>query len=169
MKKLLITLILFLLSACNADKIQSQPIENFDINKYLGKWYEIARTDNRFEKNCTHVTANYSLRKDGGVNVTNKCLRNGKEKTAKGIAYFKNEKNVGALKVTFFWPFFGNYNVSYIDNNYQYAIVDGGSKQYLWILSRTESLDDAKLKMLLEKIKHNGFDTESLIYTVHHE
>jgi apolipoprotein D and lipocalin family protein len=155
-------------SCSGADNILSAPVTNFDVDKYLGKWYEIARTDNRFEKGCTDVTANYSLRKDGGLSVVNKCFVKGKEKIATGRAYFKNEKNVSSLKVTFFWPFYGNYNVVYIDKDYQYAVVDGGSKDYLWILARQKTIDDKTLKMLLEKIKQNGFDSTSLIYTVQH-
>jgi apolipoprotein D and lipocalin family protein len=165
--KLLIIPVLLLLSCGKVNN--AQPINNFNIDKYLGKWYEIARTDNRFEKNCTNVTANYSLRKDGGINVVNRCFVNGKEKTANGKGYFKSSDNIGALKVTFFWPFYGNYNVMYVDSNYQYAIVDGGSDKYLWILSREKSINDATLKMLLEKIKQNGFDPKTLIYTLHHD
>jgi len=164
MKILMILIFIFIVSCNKTDKIKSVPVKNFDVNKYLGQWYEIARTDNKFEKGCTDVTANYSLREDGGLNVKNKCIVHGKEKVATGIAYFKNEKNIGSLKVKFFWPFYGNYNVVYLDDNYQYAVVDGGSKEYLWILSRTKSLDDKTLKILLEKIKQNGFDPNTLIY-----
>ncbi len=156
-----------LVSSCTNAQITSKPINNFDVNKYLDKWYEIARTDNRFERGCTDVMANYSLRKDGGLNVVNKCLVSGKEKVATGRAYFKNERNIGSLRVTFFWPFYGNYNIVYLDDNYQYAIIDGGSSEYLWILSRSKTLDDTTLKMLLEKIKQNGFDPASLTYTDH--
>jgi apolipoprotein D and lipocalin family protein len=168
MKKIATTLILLLSSQATAH-ITSKPINNFDINKYLGQWYEIARTDNKFERNCTNVTANYSLRKNGVLNVVNKCILNNKEKVASGRAYFKESKNIAALKVTFFWPFYGNYNVVYLDDGYNYAIVHGGSKEYLWILSRTKNLDDTTLKMLLEKIKHNGFDPQTLIYTEHYD
>lgn len=168
--KAALTLIISLLFSCTkADSITSHPINNFDVNKYLGKWYEIARTDNRFEKNCTDVNANYSLRHDGGLNVVNKCFVNGKEKIAKGRAYFKKSKNIASLKVTFFWPFYGNYNVVYLDDSYQYAIVDGGSKEYLWILSRKKFVDHKTLTMLLEKINQNGFDPQTLIYTSHRD
>ena len=168
--KLLIILVFIFLTACNkTDKIQSVPINNFDVNKYVGQWYEIARTDNRFEKGCTEVTANYSLREDGGLNVVNKCIVNNKEKVATGRAYFKKERNIGSLSVTFFWPFYGNYNIVYLDDGYQYAVVDGGSKEYLWILARTKSLNDISLKILLQKIEQNGFELNTLIYTKHHD
>jgi apolipoprotein D and lipocalin family protein len=168
--KIFAILVLILLSAFNkTDKIQSIPVSNFNVNKYLGLWYEIARTDNRFEKGCTNVTANYSLRQDGGLNVVNKCLIKDKEKMATGKAYFKSENNIASLKVTFFWPFYGNYNVVYLDNDYRYAIVDGGSKEYVWILSRTKTIDGIMLNTLLEKIKQNGFNADALIYTKHHD
>ena len=147
--------------------ISSTPIQNFDLSKYLGKWYEIARTDNRFEKNCKNVTANYSLRDDGGVNVLNTCSTKNKDKTAKARAYFKKSQNIGSLKVTFFWPFYGDYNIVFVDKDYQYAIVDGGSKKYLWILSRTKTIDKKILDNLLDISKKNGFDIQSLIHTEH--
>ena len=169
MKALVIFLSIFL-AACNkSEKIQSNVVTNFDVNKYLGNWYEIARTDNRFEKGCTDVKANYSLREGDGLNVVNKCSVGDKEKIATGKAYFKNSSNIGALKVTFFWPFYGNYNITYLDEKYQYAIVDGGNADYLWILARKKSIDDMVLRILLDKIKQSGFEPNSLIYTKHHD
>jgi apolipoprotein D and lipocalin family protein len=165
--KLLTVFLLFLYSCGAKNDVNSQPIDNFEVDKYLGTWYEIARTDNRFERNCTNVAANYSLREDGGISVINKCFVNAKEKVVTGRAYFKEKQNIGALKVTFFWPFYGKYNIVYLDENYQYAIVDGGKKEYLWILSRTKTLDNQTIQMLHEKIKASGFDVETLIYTTH--
>ena len=139
------------------------PVQNFEISKYLGTWYEIARTDNSFEKGCTNVTANYQLRTDGGIDVLNQCLKNGKHKQAKGRGYFKDSSNIGSLKVTFFWPFYGNYYVIYLDETYSHAIVYGGSPKYIWILSRNEKITKAKLEFLLSKIRDFKLDPESLI------
>ena len=152
---------------CNASEIKLTPVQNFNVEKYTGKWYEIARTENRFEKDCSNVSANYSLNKDGTLRVVNKCLRNGKQKIADGKAHFVEKNNVGALKVTFFWPFHGKYNVFYIDENYQNAIVGDANKGYLWILSRQKNLDAKTLNFLLEKLKLSGVDVEQLIYVKH--
>ncbi len=165
MKSFIVIIIILLSSCMNTKKIDSTPIENFEVNKYLGKWYEIARTNNSFEKGCTNVTADYSLRNDGGLNVVNRCIANGKEKISNGRAYFKNGQNKAALKVTFFWPFYGNYNVVYIDKNYRYAIVDGGTDEYLWILAREKTIDNKTLEMLIKQIVRYGFDPQTLIYT----
>ncbi len=158
---------IFLMSFSRSQNIESNPVQNFNVTKYLGTWYEIARTDNRFEKGCKDAKADYSLREDGGLKIVNTCFVNGKEKVSKGKAYFKNSKNIGALKVTFFWPFYGSYNIVYLDENYQYAIVDGGSKNYLWILSRSKTIDEITLAMLIEKIKQNGFDPSTLMFVSH--
>lgn len=169
MKSLMILLFVFITACHKTDKIQSTPVTNFNVSNYLGQWYEIARTDNRFEKNCTDVTANYTLRQDGGLDVSNKCLVHSKPKVATGRAYLKSSPNIGSLKVSFFWPLYGNYNIVYLDKDYQHAVVDGGSKEYLWILSRRKTIDDQTLATLLEKIRQNGFDINTLIYTKHHD
>ena len=152
---------------CNAGEIKLTPVQNFNVQKYTGKWYEIARTQNRFEKDCSNVSANYSLNKDGTLRVANKCLRNGKNKNAVGKAHFVGNSTVGALKVTFFWPFQGSYNVFYVDEGYQNAIVGDGDKGYLWILSRQKNLDAKTLNFLIEKIKLSGVDVQKLIYVKH--
>ena len=152
---------------CNGAETKLTPVRNFNVEKYTGKWYEIARTENRFEKGCSNVSANYSLNKDGTLRVVNKCLRDGKQKIADGKAHFVGKNNVGELKVTFFWPFHGKYNVFYIDENYQNAIVGDANKGYLWILSRQKNLDAKTLNFLLEKLKLSGVDVEQLIYVKH--
>ena len=152
---------------CNGAEIKLTPVQNFNVEKYTGKWYEIARTENRFEKGCSNVSANYSLNKDGTLRVVNKCFVNGREKIAKGIARFTGKSDVGALEVSFFRPFYGKYNVVYLDENYQNVIVDGGSEEYLWILSRQKNLNAKTLNFLIEKIKLSGVDVEKLIYVKH--
>lgn len=167
--KYLIAILLLVTTSCSGQKIKSAPVTNFNAQQYLGEWYEIARTDNRFEKGCTDVTATYAPKDDGGLRVTNKCLVNGKEKIAKGKAYFKEDEKTASLKVTFFWPIYGNYNVIYLDKDYQYSVVDGGGTKYLWILSRKKTIDDKTLKMLQDKIRENGVDPATLIYTKHRD
>lgn len=156
---------LFLLVfACANSSVSPKPVENFDLNKYLGTWHEIARIENRFEKNCTNVTANYSLRSDGGINVLNKCVVNGKEKTASAVGYFYKSSNVGLFKVAFFWPFYAKYNISYVDENYQHAIVDSG-RGYLWILARQKTVDTQTMEKIIAKMKENDLEHEKLMYT----
>jgi apolipoprotein D and lipocalin family protein len=166
MKNLTTTIILLLMTiSCNRNKLISKPVQNFDINKYLGTWYEIARTDNKFEKGCTNVSAEYTMRSDGGINVINRCNVGDKSKKASGRGYFRNAKNIGSLKVAFFWPFYGNYNVIYIDKDYQYALVDGGSLDYLWILSKTKTIPQEQKSQMLNIAKENGFNVDNLIYS----
>jgi len=138
-----------------------------ELEKYLGKWYEIARLPFRFEDGCTDITATYSLSKDGNVSVLNECLKNGKLKQAKGKAKVV-DKNTGAkLKVTFFWPFSADYWIINIGENYDYAVVGSPSRKYLWILSRTPQMDDKLFSQLIESVKSKGFNVENLIKTSH--
>ena len=155
----------FALSCGKSSDVRSVPVRNFDVGKYLGLWYEIARIENRFEKGCENVTAHYSLRIDGGLNVVNRCFVKNNLKEANGRGYFLTDRSVGELKVSFFWPFYGRYNILYVDNDYQYAIIDGGSNDYLWILARKNKIDQKILIDLLKKIEEHGFETKELIYT----
>ncbi|MFD1259197.1 outer membrane lipoprotein Blc [Entomomonas asaccharolytica] len=141
-------------------------IQNFDANRYLGTWYEIARLDHSFEKGLEQVTANYKLRSDGGLDVINRGYNPNKKRwqESDGRAYFVDSPNVASLKVTFFWPFYGGYNVIVLDDNYQYALVCGPNKKYLWILSRTPTLDQNIKDSLVAKAKALGFATEELIW-----
>lgn len=160
--KLLIIVALLLASCSSTDEYYIPPIQNFNLAQYLGKWHEIARTDNTFERGCKNVTAEYSLRDDEGIDVINKCIKNGKSKTAKGVGYFKYSQDVGSLKVSFFRPFYGNYYIIYIDKNYSSAIVYGGSPKYIWILSRNETMTQKELEELLSRIAQFGLDPQSL-------
>lgn len=156
-------LLLFTFSCYKKKKYFIPPVTNFEISRYLGTWHEIARTDNSFERGCINVTADYKLRKDGGIDVLNECLQNGKHKQAEGRAYFKSASNIASFKVTFLWPFYGNYYVIYIDKSYSHAIVYGGSPEYIWILAREKTITKDKLEFLLSKIKEFKLDPESLI------
>ena len=144
-------------------------VQNVDLEKYLGKWYEIAHLPFRFEDDCTDITATYSLSHDGNVSVLNECLRDGKLKQAKGKAKVV-DKNTGAkLKVTFFWPFSADYWIIDLGNDYDYAIVGTPNRKYLWILSRTPRMDVELFSQLIESVKSKGFDVNNLIKTSHRE
>ena len=142
-------------------------IKDFEINRYQGKWYEIARLDHRFERGLNRITAEYRLRDDGGIDVINRGYNEeiGEWEQAQGRAYFIDTPDIGRLKVSFFGPFYGGYNIIELDKqNYAYALVAGPDRSYLWILSRTPVLDRAPLDELIHKAKTLGFATNELIY-----
>jgi apolipoprotein D and lipocalin family protein len=143
-----------------------RPVDNFEVNKYLGKWHEIARLDHSFERGLEKVTAEYSLRSDGGIDVKNRgfSTTDNEWSEAEGKAYFVNDPGMGYLKVSFFGPFYGSYVVFELDaEDYQYAFVSGPDLSYLWLLSRTPRLSDDVISRFIEKSKSLGFDTDSLI------
>jgi apolipoprotein D and lipocalin family protein len=140
-----------------------------ELEKYLGKWYEIAHLPFRFEAGCTDITATYSLSKDSSVSVLNECLRDGKLKQAKGKAKVV-DKNTGAkLKVTFFWPFSADYWIIDLDKDYNYAVVGTPNRKYFWILSRTPQMDEKLYSQLLEFAKIKGFDVGNIIKVSHRQ
>lgn len=156
-----------LLAGCAITPQGVVPVENFELGRYLGTWYEIARLDHRFERGLSQVSATYSKRPDGGLDVLNRGLdsQTGQWKEATGRAYFIDEPQVARLKVTFFWPFYGGYNVIALDReHYAYALVCGPSKSYLWILARDRQLDEAIVQQLIATAKRLGFDTDQLIF-----
>ncbi len=148
--------------AAFAQKPNFTPVTGFDVNKYLGTWYEIARFPHHFEKNMSHVTATYTLRKDGKVDVLNRGIRNGKEKIARGRAKFAQDKTIAYFKVTFFWPFSADYKVVALDENYTYALVVSNNFDYLWILSREKTMDDSTFTYLRNTAADIGFDVSRL-------
>jgi len=167
MKSLALLLGTFLLAGCAATPQGITPVNNFELDRYLGTWYEIARLDHRFERGLSQVSATYSRRSDGGLDVLNRgfASQTGKWKEAKGRAYFVGDPTVARLKVTFFWPFYGGYNVIELDReNYDYALISGPNKNYLWILARSRQLDKATLQSLVNTANRLGFDTSQLIY-----
>lgn len=169
MKILSIVLILFL-TGCVGIPEDIKPVENFRLEKYLGKWYEIARLDHSFERGLSRVTADYSLRDDGGVRVLNRGYSAEKNswKEAEGKAYFVKGSDQGYLKVSFFGPFYGSYVIFELDHeHYQYALVCGPDKSYLWILARSPELEDDIKNVLLKKAAASGFDTDKLIFVDH--
>jgi len=143
------------------------PVEGFQLDRYLGTWYEIARLDHSFERGMSRVTAQYSLREDGGVRVINRGFLAEKNewKEAEGKAFFVDRSDRGFLKVSFFGPFYGSYIVMDLDKeNYQYALVSGPNKSYLWILSRTPTMDRATLDRLIATARTAGFETDKLLF-----
>lgn len=141
-------------------------VQHFDKKKYLGKWYEIARLDFKFERNLNNTTAEYSINPDGTIKVVNKGYntKTNEWKTAIGKAKFVKDENVGMLKVSFFGPFYSGYNVIAIDKDYQYALVAGKNLSYLWILSRKPTIPADVKKNYMELAKSIGYKTEELVW-----
>lgn len=147
-----------------------EPVKDFQLDRYLGKWYEIARLDHSFERGLDRVTAEYSLRDDGGVRVINRgySATDGAWKEAEGRAYFVRERDEGYLKVSFFGPFFGSYVVFELDrDDYRYAFVSGNTNEYLWLLARTPTVSDDLMARFVQRAEALGFDTDELIYVEH--
>jgi apolipoprotein D and lipocalin family protein len=166
MKNLLV-LIAALLSGCTGIPDGVTAINGFDINRYTGTWYEIARLDHRFERGLNNISATYTLKEDGSVKVLNKGWNqaDGEWEQAEGKAYFVEQPDQGRLKVSFFGPFYGGYNIIGLDKkDYAYSMVTGPDKSYLWILSRTRKMPKATLETLIEKAKQLGFATDKLIF-----
>lgn len=157
----------FLISACSSKNPPLATVEKVELNKYLGTWYEIARYEHYFEKDCKNVTANYSMFDEQTIKVVNKCtnINTNEKKEATARAYAVDDTN-SKLKVSFFRPFYGDYWVLVLDKNYEYVVVGTPSREYLWILARTSKIDEKLKNELLEKIKTLGFDTQKLIWTI---
>lgn len=167
MKKYLCALFAVLSAGCATAPKGVVPVNGFEVQRYLGIWYEIARLDHSFERGLTNVTAEYSLRQDGGVKVVNRGYKAsaGKWKEAEGRAYFTGDNSVGQLKVSFFRPFYGGYNIIELDrSDYSYALVAGPSRSYLWILARAPELSPQITQRLVFRARELGFDTETLIF-----
>ena len=167
--KRLVAVAVFLLAGCTGIPDGIEPVDNFELEPYLGTWYEIARLDHSFERGLSNVTANYSLRDDGGVAVLNRGYRAGKDEwdEAQGKAYFIGDPGIGRLKVSFFGPFYGAYNIFELGDNYEYSLVAGPDRSYLWILAREARLPQAMLDELLSKAEAAGYDTSQLILVEH--
>ena len=161
---------IFFLTGCVGIPDNVKPVDDFRLEKYLGKWYEIARLDHSFERGLTRVTAEYSLRDDGGIRVLNRGYseKDKEWKEAEGKAYFVQRTDQGYLKVSFFGPFFGSYIVFELDHeNYRYALVSGPEKSYFWILARSPEIEKNLIDTLIAKAATRGFDTSKLIFVEH--
>lgn len=156
-------------SSCASIPKGAQVVQGFDADKYLGTWYEIARLDHRFERGMDNVVAQYSLKENGKIRVLNSGYRekNQEWKSAEGVAKFRGDENKGALKVSFFGPFYSPYNVIALDDDYQYALVVGNSLKYLWILSREKTIPESVRENYLKLAADLGYDIDALIWVKH--
>jgi apolipoprotein D and lipocalin family protein len=154
------------LAGCTGIPEGVQPVTGFELDRYLGTWYEIARLDHSFERGLTDVSAAYSRRPDGGVDVLNRGYdaAKGQWKEAQGRAYFLDGPELGSLKVSFFGPFYGGYHVFALDPDYRWALVAGYDHDYLWVLARERKLPQDVLEDLLARARTAGFATDELIF-----
>jgi apolipoprotein D and lipocalin family protein len=162
---------LFSLKSCSSIPSGASAVSPFIKEQYLGKWYEIARMDFKFEKDLNNTTAEYGIRNDGMISVTNRGYNYVKQEwtEATGRAKFVKDESTAMLKVSFFGPFFAGYNVIALDENYQYALVAGKDLDFLWILSRKPSMPEQIKNDYLMKAKDIGFKTDELIWVEHNE
>jgi len=157
------------LSGCTGIPNGIKPVKNFDLKKYAGKWYEIARLDHSFERGLQSITAEYMIKPNGEVSVINRgySTKHDEWQDANGVASFVESDDLGYLKVSFFRPFYGSYIVFELDEDYQYAFVSGPNKSYLWLLSR-EPNPPKELIYKFKKISTElGFDVDELIFPTH--
>lgn len=162
-KTIFASMIAILLAGCgNAQKVDNTPVAALDLQRYLGDWYEIARFDHSFERGLEFCKANYAMKENGKIAVTNTGIKEGKPKTSNGKA--KTTDTPGLLRVSFFGPFYSDYRVMLLDDNYQWALVGSGSAKYLWILSRTPELPKETLDTILAEARRRGYDTSKLIW-----
>ena len=165
--------LLFLYSCATVPARVEPPLEvvnSVDINRYLGKWHEIARYPNWFQEDCYDITAYYELNDDGSIKVINRCKDrqlNGKIREAVGIAHIVEHSNNTKLKVSFHWPFYGNYWIVGLGDDYEYAVVSEPKRQYLWILSRKPTMDTVKYDDVVKFLKERNFDVSFLMFTSH--
>jgi apolipoprotein D and lipocalin family protein len=166
MRIIILLLVSLFLTACTGMPENITPVKKFELDRYLGKWYEIARLDHSFERGLEKITAEYTLREDGGVSVINRGYspKNDEWNVAEGKAYFVNDDNEGYLKVSFFGPFYGSYVIFELDEeNYQYAFISGPNTSYLWLLSRSPTLPQEIIARFIQRTTELGFDTSNLI------
>lgn len=169
-RRWLLAALVVVLGGCTGLPDGVRPVQGFDADRYLGTWYEIARLDHSFERGLTRVTATYTARDDGGIEVINRGYdaASGEWEEARGKAYFVNDAGVGHLKVSFFGPFYGSYVVFELDrDNYGYAFVSGFDTDYLWLLAREPAVSDAVLARFKDTASGLGFDTDALILVAH--
>lgn len=142
-----------------------QTVQQVDLKRYLGQWYEIARYPNRFQKNCLESSASYTLRDDGDIEVLNRCTdsETGKHRQAKGHAWVVDTTSNAKLKVSFFWPFRGDYWIIELGSEYEYAVIGTPNRKYFWILSRTRTMDHTLYATILQRAKQQGFDPAQVV------
>ncbi|MCL1146394.1 lipocalin family protein [Shewanella sp. 10N.261.52.F9] len=165
--RLIMMFSLLFLSACTSLPSGIEPVKGFELPRYLGTWYEIARLDHSFERGLNQVTATYSMKDDGGVQVINRGFSTAEQSwdEAEGKAYFVDSPDIGHLKVSFFGPFYGAYVVYELDTkDYQYAFITSYNRDYLWFLSRTPTVDEALKQQFIEQANKLGFATDQIIW-----
>jgi len=170
LKFLLFLLLPPFMTACTGIPEGVRPVSSFELDRYLGKWYEIARLDHSFERGLQQVTAEYSLREDGGVHVLNRGFSTLKDEwdEAEGKAYFVEDEDTGYLKVSFFGPFYGSYIIFELDQaDYSYAFISGPDTSYLWLLAREPTVDEEVMALFRERSSSLGFDLDELILVDH--
>lgn len=168
-KTILIFIVCAVVHSCSSIPKGAFAVKPFDLNKYMGKWYEIARMDFRFERNLNNTTATYSINPDGSVKVDNQGFnyKTQEWKRAIGKAKFRGDKDVAGLKVSFFGPFYSGYNVIALDPEYKYALIAGKNLSYLWILSRETTIPEEVKQEYLKIAGDLGYKTEDLIWVEH--
>ena len=167
-KAVLLCILSYFLSACTTSLPNNiVPVDNFQVDRYMGKWHEIARLDHSFERGLSDVSAHYQLLQNGNVEVINRGYNTGKKKwrDITGLAKFIDKPTLGSLKVSFFWPFYGGYHIAALDKqNYSWAIVVGPSREYLWILARKKILPPKLKDQLIKKVSQLDIDASRLIW-----
>ncbi|MDE6322233.1 MAG: lipocalin family protein [Muribaculaceae bacterium] len=155
-------MLLRLLTGRSKLTVDNSVITDFNLNRFLGDWHEVARFDHRFERGMQQTMARYALRPDGKVDVFNSGVKNGESHQARGKA--KTTDTPGLLRVSFWGPFYSDYRIMLVDEDYQYALVGAGSDKYLWILSRSPQITAEIKALLLAEAQKRGYDTDQLIW-----
>nr|WP_200193011.1 lipocalin family protein [Halorhodospira abdelmalekii] len=160
---------MLVLAACTGAPSGVEPVSGFEPERYTGKWYEIKRLDHRFERGLSHVTAEYEARDDGTIGVLNRGFDTGacKWRSIEGTARFREGPDVASLRVVFFWPLAGGYHVIALDDNYEWAMVSGPNRNYLWILARTPEIEESVLETLVAKAAGLDFAVDELVRVDH--
>ena len=165
MKKMFtLSVLLCLLAGCGKLTVDNSVVNDFDLDRFVGRWYEIARFANSFERGMEQTEANYTLRDDGKIDVLNTGMKNGKYSEAKGVA--KLTDTPARMRVSFWGPFYSDYRIMLIDDDYQYALVGSGTDDYLWILSRTPQISSETKARILAEAQRRGYDTSKLIWVM---
>lgn len=167
-KSLIAAALLFALAGCAARHTPLPTVDHVDLDRYLGTWYEIARYPAPFQEGCVATSATYSLREGGGIRVINRCLVDnfdGEMREAEGRARIVDAETNAKLKVTFFWPFYGDYWVLGLGPEYDWALVGEPSRRYLWILSRTRHMEPEIFTEIIGSLPALGYDAERLLNT----
>jgi len=164
MRFLIIAIVSLFIAGCSTHYPPLKTVEKVELKSYLGTWYEIARYEHFFEKGCSDARATYSLSENGDIQVLNECIKDGELSQAKGVAYATDRSN-SKLKVSFFRPFYGNYWILMLGDNYEYALIGDPSREYLWILSRTNKISKKLKDEILSKLPEFGYSKEKLTWT----